>query len=242
MADPWMCPRCQSPQVVTSAAFAFESRTFEVAPLGWYGIETELICCADATCGGYRFSVRHGPWDGTHTSGVLGLAGDPANTPLVPASCARSYPDYVPASIRNDYEEACAIERGSPKAAATLARRALQGMLRDFWKIDGQPTLWHEIEALKENPSVSSETWDAIDAVRKVGNIGAHMERDINLIIEVDQGEAAALIELIEILIEDWYVARHKREEHLARVKRIGDAKERARRAATGASPPSGTS
>jgi hypothetical protein len=31
---------------------------------------------------------------------------------------------------------------------------------------------------------------DAIDHVRKIGNIGAHMEADINVIVEVEPKEA----------------------------------------------------
>ena len=31
--------------------------------------------------------------------------------------------------------------------------------------------------------------WQAIDAVRSIGNIGAHMEKDINLIVDVDPEE-----------------------------------------------------
>jgi hypothetical protein len=51
---------------------------------------------------------------------------------LVPDSKAKVFPDYVPEAIRADYTEACRIVALSPKAAATLARRALQGMIRDF--------------------------------------------------------------------------------------------------------------
>lgn len=51
---------------------------------------------------------------------------------LVPPSFAQVWPEYVPAPIRSDYEEACAIRDPSPKASATLARRCLQGMIRDF--------------------------------------------------------------------------------------------------------------
>ena len=113
-------------------------------------------------------------------------------------------------------------------------------MIRDFWHVTTKPTLWAEIEALKEIPEVPHETWDAIDAVRKVGNIGAHMERDINVIVDVDPSEAAALIELIEMLIEDWYVARHHRQERLLRVKAIGDAKDAARNASSSDATPPG--
>ena len=55
-------------------------------------------------------------------------------------------------------------------------------------------------------------TWDAIDAVRKVGNIGAHIEKDINVIIDVEPREAELLIGLIEMLLKDWYVVREERQ------------------------------
>jgi hypothetical protein len=54
--------------------------------------------------------------------------------------------------------------------------------------------------------------------VRKIGNIGAHMEKDIGLIVEVDPNEADLLLELIETLLREWYVQRHERKlrmEHL---------------------------
>jgi hypothetical protein len=41
---------------------------------------------------------------------------------------------------------------------------------------------------------------EAIDIVRNIGNIGAHMEADINVIVDVDPDEAQTLIELIETL------------------------------------------
>ena len=72
---------------------------------------------------------------------------------------------------------------------------------------------------------VTHESIDAIDHVRSIGNIGAHMEKDVNLVIEIDPGEAQALIELIEMLFAEWYVARKAREERLSAVARIGAEK-----------------
>jgi hypothetical protein len=51
---------------------------------------------------------------------------------LLPESRAKEFPDYVPAAILDDYRQACRIASFSPKASATLARRCLQGMIRDF--------------------------------------------------------------------------------------------------------------
>jgi len=51
------------------------------------------------------------------------------------------------------------------------------------------------------------------------------MEKDINTIIDVDPKEAQLLIELIETLIEEWYVARHQRQERMKALKATADAK-----------------
>lgn len=127
---------------------------------------------------------------------------------LMPDSIAKPLPGYIPKPITEDYREACRISSLSPKASATLARRCLQGMIRNFFGIT-ERTLKLEIDAIAGK--VDLATWQAIDAVRMVGNIGAHMEKDIDLIVEVDPEEAALLIGLIELLIEEWYVMRHER-------------------------------
>jgi hypothetical protein len=134
---------------------------------------------------------------------------------LLPSSSAMTFPDFVPKPIRDDYEEACAILDLSPKASATLSRRALQGMIRDYWGIV-KKRLIDEIAELENK--VDPLTWEAIDAVRSIGNIGAHMEKDINIIVDVEPEEANKLIQLIEILVKDWYVTRHDREERLKAV------------------------
>lgn len=141
---------------------------------------------------------------------------------LLPESNAKVFPDYVPKPISEDYYEACRICNLSSKASATLARRCLQGMIRDFWGIS-KGTLKDEIEALEDK--VDSLTWEAIDSVRKVGNIGAHMEKDINVIIDVETNEAQLLIELIEQLMNDWYRTRNDKQERLRKIKEVAEAK-----------------
>ena len=51
------------------------------------------------------------------------------------------------------------------------------------------------------------------------------MEQDVNLIVDVEPEEAQALIDLIEMLFEDWYVDRHEREQRTARVIALGRSK-----------------
>jgi hypothetical protein len=104
-------------------------------------------------------------------------------------------------------------------------------MIRDFCGIS-RSRLVDEIEALRtavnaghSPPGVSAESVEAIDQVRSIGNIGAHMQREIDLIVEVDTGEADALIDLIETLFDEWYVARANRQARLSRVKAIAEDK-----------------
>lgn len=120
---------------------------------------------------------------------------------LLPESNAKPFPDYIPQQLRDDYQEACLIRYKSPKASATLSRRCLQGIIRDFWGIK-KNRLVDEINELEAK--VDAKTWQAIDSVRHVGNIGAHMEKDVNLIIDVDSEEAGLLIWLVETLFEEW--------------------------------------
>lgn len=129
-----------------------------------------------------------------------------------PISLAKIYPDYIPRTIREDYEEAHAILNLSPKASATLSRRCLQGMIRDFWKIS-KNRLVDEIDALKE--MVDPSTKLVLDALRKLGNIGAHPEKDVNLIIDIEPNEALKLLKFIELLMQKWYIERHENEQLL---------------------------
>ncbi|HEV6682302.1 TPA: DUF4145 domain-containing protein [Streptococcus pneumoniae] len=129
-----------------------------------------------------------------------------------PISLAKAYPDYIPQTIRSDYEEAHAILNLSPKASATLSRRCLQGMIRDFWGIS-KARLVDEIDALKD--LVDPSTKKVLDALRKLGNIGAHPEKDINLIVDIEPNEAHKLLKFIELLMQKWYIERHDNEQLL---------------------------
>lgn len=140
-------------------------------------------------------------------NGIGGNVND-INMYMRPKSLAKQFPNYIPDAIRQDYEEACAIATLSPKASATLSRRCLQGMIRDFWGIK-EKNLYEEISALKNQ--IPADLWFSIDALRQLGNIGAHMEKDTNVIVDIDPDEADSLIQLIELLMKEWYINREER-------------------------------
>jgi hypothetical protein len=234
MAFNWKCPFCGHAQTVIDEKACLATRVLEVGEtyLGaQVGVEIDAICCANEECKQVDLVVFFGPWRWEDHDPTVDR--DKAERfRLRPESSARPQPIYIPEPIREDYTQACRIRELSPKASATLSRRCLQGMIRDFCGIVRR-RLVDEIAELERMVAgggaprgVQADTLDAIDAVRKVGNIGAHMEADIDMIVDVDPGEAQALISLIELLFEDWYVARSEREERLAKLQSVAASKE----------------
>lgn len=141
------------------------------------------------------------------------IASGPSQTwKIIPTSNAKQFPDYVPEKITKEYNDASAVLEINPNAAATLARRCLQAIVRDFFAVK-KNTLADELDAVKEK--VDPETWGAIEVVRKTGNVGKNMEKGVNLVFDSDPGEPQLLIGLIEILIEECYVARQARKQRL---------------------------
>lgn len=221
MSGEWTCPYCDRHSILSDSNQKYQRVWFDIpSASGKKVLSAGYIVCSNPEC--KRFTLTASPASYISAESGANIGTTEQVWRLVPPSAAKVFPAYIPGPIIEDYTEARLIKDLSPKASATLSRRCLQGMIRDFWKIQ-KGRLYDEIEELKER--VDPLTWEAIDAVRKVGNIGAHMEKDINLIIDVDPMEAAKLIGLIELLLSDWYIARHNREERLKEVVAIGAAK-----------------
>lgn len=226
----WKCPYCGHAQVIgeeryDSADWNDISVEGEKQGRRLYSSYTAIVC-ANADCrelsrdaaGSWFISPRKA-WR------------------LLPPSSAKPQPDYIPEPIRNDYYEACAIRDLSPKASATLTRRCLQGMIRHFCGIS-RKRLVDEIDELGKRvaqgsapPGVQPDSVDAIDNVRRIGNIGAHMEADINVIVDVDPNEAQVLLDLVENLFDEWYVARDAREKRFAAIKAMAEEKKQQQKA-----------
>ena len=224
----WTCPYCDRAQYLTN------NRSIDNNPLQQKGstlgevlLRITDIVCANETC--KRLSLHVALRENLGYQNNRGyVAGKVIQEwQLMPGSNARPQPGYIPAAIRTDYEEACRIRTASPKSSATLARRCLQGMIRDFCGIskarlvDEIKELRSQVDSGKAPQGVLHDSVDAIDHVRGIGNIGAHMEKDINVIVEIDPNEADILIDLLEVLFREWYVARHQRQERFAALKQL---------------------
>lgn len=220
------CPYCNKPTTATEPHIHNEEMEIGLGQdsvLGRVHLLVNAISCPDEECGKLFFRARLASKD--WMSGISRYNYTILHEwQLLPESNAKVLPDYIPAPIQEDYSEACRIRDLSPKASATLARRCLQGMIRDFYGVS-KNRLVDEIEAIKDK--VDSDVWDSIEAVRSVGNIGAHMEKDINVMIDVEPEEAQLLIRLIEQLVEDWYVVREDRRNRAQKLKDLADSKKK---------------
>lgn len=222
----WTCPYCDRDSTLREGDFQISSTklTRDNAE-GPRCLESVFIICPNPHCNKIALSVSlyEIEWNGhCHVE-----KGKLKTWRLLPPSMAQAFPSYVPQPVVDDYDEACLICDLSPKASATLSRRCLQGILRDFWHVK-PGRLVDEIEQIKDK--TDPLTWEAIDSVRKIGNIGAHMEKDINLIVDVDQNEAELLMGLIETLIRDWYIAREERRRRLEQIKGIATSKDQSKK------------
>ncbi len=203
----WECPFCGRLSVAANIQQKHSSYIVDAdTKQGMLLVQSWVKVCPNPDCKEFTYISEIGS---AKIKGNQYVIADPIESwTHRPQGVVKQFPDYIPKAILNDYKESAMIATLSPKASATLARRCLQGMIRDFWGVK-EKNLFEEIKSIQEK--VDSDTWHAIDAIRSIGNIGAHMEKDIDLIIDVDKEEAELLISLIETLLSDWYVERENR-------------------------------
>jgi Domain of unknown function (DUF4145) len=216
----WTCDFCGIAQITTDNAETDEvSLTVGSSKHGQLYAAVTVFSCANPAC--KEATIICGIYDAfAKDSTTSKRRSFQIGTQLWPRSGGKTTPDFVPVKIREDYAEAYLIRELSPKASATLSRRCLQGIIRDFCKID-EHTLHLAIKALRILAAdgtlpagVTVDAMNAIDDVCHIGNIGAHIEDDVNLIVTTEPLESQVLLELLNFLINDWYVERERRVMH----------------------------
>lgn len=206
MGTPRNCPFCNTVSTIRDHDISFDDHQFfsnrdDVD----YKINTYAITCPLESC--REVEIFFEKWKAIEYAYKTGGAKIPIKWQKIyqkniePEANIKIFPDYIPEQILQDYKESKLIANLSPKASSTLARRCLQSMIRDFYNIFGKKSLHHEIEEIKDK--IDPDMYEAIMSLKSIGNIGAHPEKDINLIIDVEPEEANELISLIEMLIED---------------------------------------
>ena len=240
----WTCPTCGQPTTIVNANYdreSFSINTSESKDNEQIEVVGVLIKCPNPECGAQKLTlaVRYQELTRnlagqitTRRPGARNVGnGDYTIIPTTP----RPLSSYCPDVVIKDFNEAWLILELSPKASATLARRALQGMVRHRWKVS-LPKLHAELLTLKSHADPA--VYDALMALKAVGNIGAHPERDISLIIDVESDEARELLEFLLLLDQEWYVIPAERIKRLTRIAGMKTTKDETRAALIAAASP----
>ena len=125
-----------------------------------------------------------------------------------PKGISRSpIPKEIPEKYAEDYKEACLVLPDSSKASAALSRRCLQNLLREVAKVKPS-NLSNEIQEVIDAGKLPSYLSESIDAIRNIGNFAAHPNKSDKAgeIIDVEPGEAEWSLEVIEGLLDFYFV------------------------------------
>ena len=117
--------------------------------------------------------------------------------------------EEVPQRFKDDFGDAHAVLKLSPKAAAGLARRILEAIFREQGY--AQDRLVDQINAVlgesDQTRTLPTELNRIVDAVRKFGNFSAHEKMNAKeMVIDVEPGEAEWCLEIVEQLFDHYYV------------------------------------
>lgn len=145
-----------------------------------------------------RTIIRIGLWKGDSLRGWI---------PTYPQGVTRPIPPEIVDEYAEDFKEAVAVATLSPKASAALSRRLLQHILREKAGVQ-HGTLTHEIDEIIEKNVLPADLADDLDALRQVGNFAAHPTKETRTgeIVDVEPEEAAWLLDLLEELLDFYFV------------------------------------
>jgi len=139
---------------------------------------------------------------------------------LYPRYAISTFPSVeIPPHILKDFIEAGQILHDSPNASAALSRRCLQTILREKAKVSPSE-LYYEIQEILERKDLPSYLNDSIDSIRKVGNIAAHSlkSKSSGSIIDVEPLEADLSINVLEGLIDFYYILPERQKARIVKV------------------------
>lgn len=128
----------------------------------------------------------------------------------------KSISSHVPKKYSDIYLEASQVNYISPRASATLSRYLLQMILHEELKIK-KKTLAEEISEFEKLSNVPSNLSAMLQILRRVANFGAHPKKSTNSneILEIEQGEADIMLELIEQLFDFQFIKPAQQAEFL---------------------------
>lgn len=111
--------------------------------------------------------------------------------------------DLIPAPIRDDFKEALRCQGVlSYKATVVMCRRSLQTSCQDL-KAEGG-NLIAQIEDLAKKGKITNSLQDLAHQVRKIGNVGAHPDKDG--LEDVNVADAEDIVEFMNQFFEHVYI------------------------------------
>jgi len=113
----------------------------------------------------------------------------------------------VPKEIAYDFNEAVMVLNDSPKASVVLGRRCLQNLLREKAKVN-HTHLSDEIQEILNRKELPSHLAENLGAVRQIGNFAAQPIKSERTgeIVPVEPGEAEWILDILEGLVDFYYV------------------------------------
>jgi hypothetical protein len=114
----------------------------------------------------------------------------------------------IPNDHQKDFYEASDILEISPKASAALSRYCLQRLLVEKAGVKKRD-LSDQIQEVLDSKQLPTHLASDIDAIRAIGNFGAHPIKSTNsgTIIDIEEGEAEWNISVLEGLFDFYFVA-----------------------------------
>lgn len=230
----WICPFCSMAQTVVSHKFKQGKICLHIdgQAEGQIGLYTSAIGCSNLDCLKTSVSVKIQAAKNTGKYGSLQFIESEealCDIAIRPFGSAKPLPDFIPEKIREEYREACLIRELSPRASAALARQCLQSIIRDFERVEDE-NLHEEIAMLKkaiENVNavhIADSGGDAAGTPEETSTTAAE-QRSANIpcFVDADHNDVQELIDLIELLFEEWYAHHNRREQRLAHVSKIAE-------------------
>lgn len=127
----------------------------------------------------------------------------------LPAIQAKPQPDWIPPKIRARYNEACAVLQESPSSSVMQSRACISLLLDARWtdddpdlseRINNTDSLAKKIRLAQDR--LKPEIVTALDAIRLVGNEGAHPS--VEVLTDTRREEADLVLAGIEMILKEW--------------------------------------
>ena len=137
--------------------------------------------------------------------------------PIYPRyATARKLHEFIPHQYAELFRESEEVNNISPRASATLSRYLLQMLLHEELHIHKR-NLEEELKELEGMNNVPSKLVSMLQIMRKIANFGAHPKKSTNSneIVEVEEGESAIMLDLLEEVFDYIFVKPKQQEDFL---------------------------